>query len=349
MAPCSSHLLWNGFFLNIIILSSISCTIGCYTAIFSFGDSLADTGNLVHMPQPGKLPPFVFPPYGETFFNHATGRCSNGRLVIDFIAEYLGLPFVPPYFGGSMKIFKEAGVNFAVAGATALDTAFLQERGIMNKLTNTSLDVQLGLFKQLLPALSSDHKKLLGNSLILLGEIGGNDYNHAFFGGVSTESIQDLVPYVVNIIGQAIKIKKEYDHSTGCLEWLNKFSEDHNEQLLAELKQIQKLYPHAKIIYADYYNAVMPLYHSPNQFGFTGGVLRACCGWGGTYNYNSSVECGNPLASVCDDPSLYMNWDGIHYTEAAYKLIFESVIEGSYSFPSFEALCNLDGKYFNHK
>lgn len=83
--------------------------------------------------------------------------------------------------------------------------------------------------------------------------------------------------------------------------------------------------------------------------GFTGGVLRACCGWGGTYNYNSSAECGNPLASVCDDPSLYMNWDGIHYTEATYKLIFESVIEGSYSFPSFKALCNLDGKYFNHK
>lgn len=62
---------------------------------------------------------------------------------------------MPPYFGGSMKSFKEAGVNFAVAGATALDTAFLQERGIMNKLTNSSLDVQLGLFKQLLPALSS--------------------------------------------------------------------------------------------------------------------------------------------------------------------------------------------------
>jgi hypothetical protein len=67
------------------------------------------------------------------------------------VAEYLGLPSVP-YFGGSMKSFKEAGVNFSVAGATALDTAFLQERGIMNKPTNSSLDVQLGLFK--LPALS---------------------------------------------------------------------------------------------------------------------------------------------------------------------------------------------------
>ncbi|CAK7350444.1 unnamed protein product [Dovyalis caffra] len=225
-----------------------------------------------------------------------------------------------------------------------------------------------------------DCKKLLGNSLILLGEIGGNDYNHAFFGGVSTEIIQDLVPYVINAIGLAIEEvielgaitilvpgnlpigclpsyltyfegsdKKDYDQFTGCLNWLNKFSEDHNQQLLAELNKIQKLHPHAKIIYADYYNAVMPFYHSPNLFGFTGGVLKACCGWGGTYNYNSSVECGNLLASVCNNPSLYVNWDGIHYTEATYRLIFESIIEGSYSFPSFKALCNLDGRYFNYK
>lgn len=55
-----------------------------YNAIFSFGDSLADTGNFIRsgalaFPVTGKLP------YGETFFKHATGRCSNGRLIIDFI------------------------------------------------------------------------------------------------------------------------------------------------------------------------------------------------------------------------------------------------------------------------
>jgi hypothetical protein len=71
------------------------------------------------------------------------------------VAEYLGLPFVPPYFGGSMESFKEAGVNFAVAGATALDAAFLQEKGLAKLVTNISLVVQLGLFKELLPSLCS--------------------------------------------------------------------------------------------------------------------------------------------------------------------------------------------------
>ncbi|KAJ6925999.1 hypothetical protein NC651_010443 [Populus alba x Populus x berolinensis] len=214
MAPYSSHFLWNLFLFNVLILSTISCTIGCYTSIFSFGDSLADTGNSRNLSPPDNLPHFSFLPYGETFFHHPTGRCSDGRLVIDFIAEYLGLPFVPPYFGGSMESFKEAGVNFAVAGATALDSAFLQEKGVTKLVTNISLVVQLGLFKELLPSLCStpsDCKKVLGDSLILLGEIGGNDYNHPFSEGINFETIQDLVPYVINTIGLAIKVRSSFN------------------------------------------------------------------------------------------------------------------------------------------
>lgn len=70
--------------------------------------------------------------------------------------------------------------------------------------------------------------------------------------------------------------KKDYDHLTGCLNWLNKFAQEHNEQLIKELKRIQKLHPHAKIIYADYYNAVMPFYHSPNRFGMFNLLFSIC-------------------------------------------------------------------------
>lgn len=48
-----------------------------YDALFSFGDSLSDTGNIV----------VAGLPYGMSFFGRPTGRCSNGRLVIDFIGS----------------------------------------------------------------------------------------------------------------------------------------------------------------------------------------------------------------------------------------------------------------------
>ncbi|MFS7931327.1 putative sinapine esterase [Helianthus anomalus] len=100
-----------------------------YDKTFSFGDSIADTGNLLHSgalanPVIGRLP------YGETFFNHPTGRCSDGRLIIDFIAEKYGLPYLPPYLliAKSLKSKAKHGVNFAVAGATALDAQFFYDQ-----------------------------------------------------------------------------------------------------------------------------------------------------------------------------------------------------------------------------
>ena len=60
---------------------------------------------------------------------------------------------------------------------------------------------------------------------------------------------------------------EDYDPVTGCLNWLNEFAEYHNEQLKTELNRIRELYPHTNIIYADYYNAAMRIYRSPNKFG----------------------------------------------------------------------------------
>jgi len=73
-------------------------------------------------------------------------------------AEWLGLPFVAPYYGddgGRSAADFGKGVNFAVAGATALDASFFEGRGLGNDFPNISLGVQLGLFKELLPSVCS--------------------------------------------------------------------------------------------------------------------------------------------------------------------------------------------------
>ncbi|RZR80331.1 hypothetical protein BHM03_00006345 [Ensete ventricosum] len=112
-----------------------------YDAIFSFGDSLSDTGNV----QVAGLP------YGMTFFGRPTGRCSNGRLVIDFI---VGLPLLPASTtkGNSFR----QGANFAYTAATALDFDFFNRRGLGGKLwINASLSSQIGWFEKTMPSLCS--------------------------------------------------------------------------------------------------------------------------------------------------------------------------------------------------
>ena len=55
-----------------------------YTSMFSFGDSLTDTGNfLVSSPLSNHIVGRY--PYGITYFHRPTGRCSDGRLVVDFL------------------------------------------------------------------------------------------------------------------------------------------------------------------------------------------------------------------------------------------------------------------------
>ena len=66
-----------------------------------------------------------------------------------------------------------------------------------------------------------------------------------------------------------------------------------------------------------------------------------CCGYGGQYNYSTEVLCGGTITvngtkifvGSCDRPSVRVVWDGIHYTEAANKFVFDQISTGSFSDP----------------
>ncbi|KAG8063287.1 hypothetical protein GUJ93_ZPchr0003g18343 [Zizania palustris] len=333
-----------------------------YTRMFSFGDSVTDAGNLATIAPNSSVTSL---PYGQTFFGRPTGRFCDGRLIVDFLAEALGLPLLTPFLRGKTADDFRQGANFAVAGATALRQDFFKEMGLdLTIIPPFSLDVQLEWFKGVLQMLAStdqERKEIMSKSLFVLGEIGGNDYNHPFFQNRSfTAEIKPLVPKVVAKIESAIKVlvslgaktivvpgnfpvgcipmyltmfenvtdAKEYD-SFGCIKWLNDFSEYHNQQLNRMLHQIVHDYPTVTISYVDYYGATLHITRHPHLYGFErGSVLRACCGDGGHYNSKSLFSCGLPSSSVCTDPSTYISWDGLHLTEAAYKLVAHHMLRG---------------------
>lgn len=60
---------------------------------------------------------------------------------------------------------------------------------------------------------------------------------------------------------------EKYDPITGCLIRLNEFAEYQNELLQTKLNRIKEFHPEVNVIYADYYNAAMKIYQSPDKFG----------------------------------------------------------------------------------
>ncbi|XP_039133891.1 acetylajmalan esterase-like [Dioscorea cayenensis subsp. rotundata] len=342
----------------------------CYiNAIYSLGDSIADTGNLLHLGVSGSFNVIGSFPYGQTI-HKATGRCSDGLLMIDFLANNLNLPLLNPYLDKEANF--EHGANFAVAGATALDTSVLAQRGIHMGFTNASLSVQLDWLKTHLNSTCSSKEacqKKLERTLFTLGEIGGNDYNYAFFGAKSIDQLMNLVPLVVQKItdtakeliemgavhivvpgnfpigcmpsylatfGQLVGKNAGAFDELKCLKSLNIFSMFHNERLQASLAELRHVYPDVQIMYADYYHAFLHILENAPLYGFNENSLRsACCGAGGEYNFDATKICGAPGTSTCKNPKDHISWDGIHLTQEAYKVMTQALINGGFTYPNY--------------
>uniref|UniRef100_A0A0D9XJB1 GDSL esterase/lipase n=1 Tax=Leersia perrieri TaxID=77586 RepID=A0A0D9XJB1_9ORYZ len=331
-----------------------------YARVFCFGNSLTDTGNNPILPATAGGVATI-PPYGMTYFHRPTGRSSDGRLVIDFIVKALRVPEPTPYLAGKTVEDFLAGTNFAVGGATVLDPAVLKSKGIVS-LVPVSLSNETRWFEdtlQLLAGTSSNaRRRIARNSLFFFGEIGVNDYFLSLGSNHTVEETATLVPDIVDTIRSAVTAAivagartvvvtgmiplgcepqllallpaqdaADYDPETGCNARFNELAELHNRALIRMLRHLRHAFPHDAIHYADFYRTITAIVASPTKFGFGDRPLAACCGGGGNaYNFDFAAFCSSPASTVCDDPSKYVSWDGIHYTEAANRLVARAML-----------------------
>jgi hypothetical protein len=83
-----SFTLFSGLLVIILPLGILVESKGCsINAIYSFGDSIADTGNLLQEGPVGFFASIGSYPYGESY-KKPTGRCSDGLLIIDYLGTY---------------------------------------------------------------------------------------------------------------------------------------------------------------------------------------------------------------------------------------------------------------------
>ncbi|KAM3378156.1 acetylajmalan esterase-like [Capsicum galapagoense] len=324
-----------------------------FDKIYQLGDSLSDTGNFIRESFLGAFSPFAKLPYGQNFpQNKSTGRCSDGLLMIDFIAMECGLPLLNPYKDQNANF--RHGANFAVAGATALPAEILIDKKINSNplVTNSSLSVQLDwMSSHFNSTCFLDCSKDLKKALFLVGEIGGNEFNYGLLQGKTMEELTAMVPEVVQIIINAVETVIGFgavrivipgnfpigcmpnlltmfstNNSTAydeyhCLKDLNNLAIFYNHHLQKAIQELEKAYyPNITLIYGDYYNAYQWLLQNATSLGFDKNSLqKACCGIGGEYNYDKSRICGAPGVPICGNPATYISWDGVHLTQAAYK------------------------------
>ncbi|KAK3439813.1 hypothetical protein EUGRSUZ_B00158 [Eucalyptus grandis] len=336
-----------------------------FKKIYAFGDSFTDTGNTHSDSGPSGYGHVSSPPYGVTFFHRPTNRYSDGRLVIDFVAQSLSLPFLPPYRNISSSSAAAAaanGVNFAVAGSTAINHEFFVRNNMSLDVTPQSLLTQLLWFSKYMESHEGCRGKAcrgaLRDALVWVGEIGVNDYAYTIGSNVSADTIQKLTITTVTAFLEALLRRGarymvvqglplsgclplalfldplgEKD-DLGCVKSANDQTRAHNAALLATISNLRKQFPDAVIVYADYWYAHHTVLKSAAKHGFKES-FRACCGTGEPYHFTPFATCGTAFADVCPRPSEYINWDGVHLTEATYQVIADMFLNGRYTHPPF--------------
>ncbi|XP_039119368.1 GDSL esterase/lipase At5g45960-like isoform X2 [Dioscorea cayenensis subsp. rotundata] len=311
------------------------------SAVFAFGDSTLDSGNNNYLVTPYKSD---FLPYGKDFFGHKpTGRFTNGRLLTDFAASYVGLKEeVPAYLDPSLSLDDLiTGVCFASAGS-----GFDPLTAEINQVI--PMGEQIDYFRDYLSRIElqvgPDRMDKIMNNAVFIISAGTNDFAANYIPLPIRKKMFSIADYQ-NFVLQNLQEFLQGIHKLGarkmavvglppvgclpviitlfgfgdrkCIEAFNSMSIIYNNKLKDILRKASTVLQGAQLIYVDVFTPLYDFILSPNKYGFEE-TMVGCCGTG-------MVEAGlacNANSLVCIDASKYVFWDSIHPTEKTYLTLF---------------------------
>ncbi|KAG0591762.1 hypothetical protein KC19_1G199900 [Ceratodon purpureus] len=366
-----SRMIFTWFFLGCVVGAAAERPFTCpNSAVFVFGDSLTDTGNIASLGLD-----ILRYPYGMSYTIPGSinpSRFSDGRLIIDFFAQAFGFPFIEPVTAkliAGRRSGYERGANFAYGGATAAIN-------LLASPFNLPLEVLEFLSFRTTSTIPHADPSYFGRALYVMSEIGANDFIHAYSKGLTPSQATKLTvpraikavrlametlyasgsrsflffnappagctPYILTLYGRN---DSPVDRS-GCMIEYNEVVKVYNAQLKAMVTEFRTLWSDVSILFFDSYSATKAIFSDLEAYGFQKEkALVACCGYGGQHNFNPSVGCGKSgevvdpvtnvstfvnISSACANPSQYLIWDGLHPTQALNRQLARFFLNGRF-------------------
>jgi outer membrane lipase/esterase len=257
-----------------------------YTALFAFGDSLSDAGN-VFIASGGLVPasPYV------------GGHFSNGPTWVEDLSTGLGLGTLKPSLAG--------GTDFAVGGATtgvlgAEVTAFETYAALANlkpaTLNGALFTLDIGAI-DILDALS-DPSTAFG-VVTAAANSAAADVEQLHMDGA-----RSFLFYEVPQLGLAPNVEAL---GSGAQMLADTLAQTFNATLLSDLASIETGADPLKVFTLDTYDLLGDVVGDPQRYGFA----------------NVTDECIETPSCVTASPSVqdtYLFWDGLHPTEGVHML-----------------------------
>ncbi|KAL8108228.1 GDSL esterase/lipase At1g29670-like [Apium graveolens] len=311
-------------------------TVPCY---FIFGDSLVDAGNNNILKTLARAD---YDPYGIDFKAGATGRFSNGKTTVDFIAELLGFShYIPPSERTNGTDMLQ-GLNFASAAAGIREETaqHLGDRITMREQVD-NFKYKVGELAGLLggPENTTDY---LGKCLFQIG-LGSNDYlNNYFVPSIYPTSklltpeqyaddlIKQYTAHLMDIynlgarkfaltgvsqVGCSPNSLAQGSPDGNCVKNINDANELFNNRLKILVDTLNRDHPDAKFTYINSFGLFQELKDKAATYGFKV-TNEGCCGIG---KYRGQITC-LPGISTCTNRNEYLFWDAYHPTEATNRI-----------------------------
>ncbi|XP_021660035.2 GDSL esterase/lipase At5g03610 [Hevea brasiliensis] len=303
--------------------------------LFVFGDSYADTGNT-----PKSLASSWKIPYGITFPGKPAGRFSDGRVLTDYLARFIGVKSPIPYRLRNFAVNNlKYGMNFAYGGTGVFDTLF----------PGPNMTTQIDFFRQLINDKVYNTTDLL--SSVALVTLSGNDYSTYIARTGSTQALQGFITKVVNKYTVDLKRIKGLGvkkiavcglQPLGCLPSStfassfqrcngadNKGVSFHNLLLKQKVAKLNKQTKDSSFLILDLYSAFMTILKNkgkhPGDSKFENPLKPCCIGVSTEYSCGNVDENGAKKYTVCDNPEAAFFWDRVHPTQQGWRSVYRAL------------------------